>query len=203
MRSSFIHSLTFAALLLAGCGGNPPADNATGNEAAPEDRFTVRAGPVANAQIGALSGTFQLLKSGAPDAIPSTRLGGACLAFRATDLGFTQMAAKRCTKNSECSTPGENEYGYCDTQTSQCWAKPTGPAANPALCQKGQVWSAVDTHAVPAQPVNASQFGIKPGAQVRVVACLNKSGINVAGTGCASKDGPDRIEVLGPIATVR
>ena len=202
MRSLFI-ALTLS-LMLAGCGGNPPDDKPAGNAAdATAARYTIRAGPVPNARLGALAGTFQILETGGPDSIPSSRLGGACLAFRAADLGFTQMAAKRCTKNSQCTTPGENEYGYCDVQTSQCWAKPTGPAANPALCQKGQVWSAVDLHPVPAQAVNAAQFSIKPGAQVRVVACLNKSGINVSATGCASKDGPDRIEVLGPIATVR
>ena len=191
-------------LLAASCSGNGPDENASG-EAAPAAAtlYTIRAGPVPNARLGALAGTFQLLETGNPDGIPSDRLGGACLAFAAADLGFTQMAAKQCSKNSDCSTPGENAFGYCDVQTNSCWAKPATPAANPALCQKGQVWAATATHAVPAQPVNAAQFGIKPGAKVRVVACLNKSGITVSATGCASKDGPDRIEVLGPIATVR
>jgi hypothetical protein len=46
---------------------------------------------------------------------------------------------------------------------------------------------------------------IKPGAKVRVVACLNQIGFKPPpnGTGCPSIDGPDRIEVFGPVATVK
>ena len=191
-------------IVVAGCSGNAPDENASGKAAtAAATLYTIRAGPVPNAQLGALAGSFQLLETGNPAGIPSDRLGGACLAFAAADLGYTQMAAKQCTKNSDCSTPGENEFGYCDAQTNSCWAKPKGPTANAALCRKGQVWTATDTHPVPIQPANAAQFGIKAGAKVRVVACLNKSGIDGAQTGCASKDGPDRIQVLGPVATVR
>lgn len=201
MRPLLLPSLGFATLLLAGCSGDPNGDNASGNAAAPEDRFTVRAGPVANAQLDALSGTFQVLKSGSPDAIPSALIGGACLAFPAADLGFTQMAAKQCSKNSDCSTPGENEFGYCDTQAGTCWARPAGPAARAAFCDTGKVRTLNDINSVPVQPVDASQFRIRSGSKVRVVACLNKTG--ATRTGCASNDGPDRIEVLGPVATIR
>src|SRR5688572_14167145 len=72
-----------------------------------QPRYTIRAGPVDHAKAGAVSGTFQVHKTAAPSGIPSARLAGGCLEFLAADLGFEQMAAKQCQKNSDCSTPGE------------------------------------------------------------------------------------------------
>ena len=191
-------------LILVGCSGNPPTDeNAAGSsQGATEARYTIRAGPVPNAQAGALAGTFQLLETGGPNGIPSARIGGACLAFPAADLGFPQMAAKQCAKNSECAT-SENPVGYCDVEQRTCWSRPNRPDARPALCNTGITLNPNDLNAVPAQPVNVAPFNIAPGAKVRVIACLNKAGANPRATGCASADGPDRIEVMGPIATIR
>ena len=204
MRSPFIHSLTFAALLLAGCGGNPPADNATGNEAAPEDRFTVRAGPVANAQIGALSGTFQMLKSGAPDAIPSSGMGGACLVFDPAALGYTRMAAMQCTTNKDCSDTGEGSAGYCDPDR-KCWARPKGDLDGGKTCNRPLQMTAATLNPVPKQPVDAASLDVKAGTKVRVVACLNKGGppFPPPRPPCGLPVSDDRIELFGPVATVR
>lgn len=201
MRSFFL----LPVLVVAGCSGNAPTDgNTTGSaDSGRELRYTVRAGPVPNAQASALSGTFQLLQTGDPSGIPSNRTGGACLAFPAADLGFTQMAAKQCSKNSDCSVTTENPVGYCDVGAKTCWSRPNRPGARAALCNTGITLNANDLNSVPAQPVNVAPLGIAIGAKVRVIACLNKAGAVPSATGCASKDGPDRIEVLGPIATIR
>ncbi|HET9355171.1 MAG TPA: hypothetical protein VFO42_03290 [Sphingomicrobium sp.] len=201
---AFVVFTAGAAMFLAGCSGNGPDENASGNAGGPEDRFVVRAGPVANAQLGALSGTFQMLKSGAPDAIPSGGTGGACLVFAAADLGFTQMAANQCTTNLQCST-NENPVGYCDTGTGTCWSRPNRPNARAALCNAGITLTPNALTPVPVQPSDAGQFGVAPGAKVRVVACLNKGSPPWPNNRapCAYPDHSDRIEVLGPVTTVR
>jgi hypothetical protein len=151
----------------------------------------------------AVWGTFQVLKTGAPLGIPSSRLAGACLIFPATDLGFEQMAAKQCHKDADCSTPGENAFGTCDIETNKCWSKPDGLAAGAALCNRGIVAAENELNLVPSQPADVVQFGIKRGAKVRVGACLNKSGINPLVTGCLATDGPDRIFDLGPVTKIQ
>jgi hypothetical protein len=166
-------------------------------------KFTIRAGPVANAEANAVSGTFQVHRAGVSNGIPSSRLAGGCLIFSAADLGYGQMAAKQCHKDADCSTPGENEFGTCDTKTKQCWSKPAGLAAGAALCRRGIVAAVDELYSVPAQPVDVRLFGIQPGASVRVGACLNKSGINPAVSGCVATDGPDRIFDLGPIRKIK
>ncbi len=165
--------------------------------------YTIRAGPVANADAEAVVGSFQILQAGGPEAIPSTGLSGGCLEFHPADLGFTRMAAKQCQRNSECSTPGENEFAACDTQTGQCWSRPPGPAASAALCHRGITPPVNALVPVPAQPVDVRQFGIQRGAHVRVGACLNKAGIDPRVTGCQTSDGPDKIQVWGPVARIR
>lgn len=166
-------------------------------------KYTIRAGPVANSQSSAVSGTFQVLRTGAPSGIPSSRLAGACLIFPAADLGFEAMAAKRCQNDADCSTPSENAAGTCDGETNQCWSKPAGLAAGAALCNRGIVAAEGELNVVPLQPVDTRQFGIEPGAQVRVGACLNRSGIDPRMTGCLAVDGPDALKVLGPVSKIR
>lgn len=207
MRTWFVIPV---ALLLAGASGSPADDNGAfdwrevGQANAPQaPRFTIRAGPVDKAEAAAVAGTFQIHRTGAPDGIPSSRLAGGCLEFLAADLGFSQMAAIQCSKNSDCSVPGENEFGACDTETKQCWAKPDGLAAGAALCNRGLIAQANELISVPSQPVDIRQFGIQPGSHVRVGACLNKSGINPQATGCLSRDGTDKIQVWGPVTKIR
>jgi len=198
-----------AALILAG-GSSPVDDNGAfewrevGQQIAPTvPTFTIRAGPVTRAKAAAVSGTFQVLRIGAPAGIPSSRLAGACLEFLAADLGFNQMAAKQCQKNSDCSVPGENEFGACDIETQQCWSKPPGLAAGAALCNRGIIAPVSELLPVPREPADVRQFGIKPGSHVRVGACLNKLGINPQATGCLAPDGSDKIQVWGPITKIR
>lgn len=201
-----------ASLLIAGAAmALTPSDGdsafvwrVVGQTADPQaPRYTIRAGPVSRTEASAVSGTFQVHRTGASSGIPSSRLAGACLEFLPIDLGFEQMAAKRCEKNSDCSTPGENQFGACDTDTKRCWSRPAGLAASAALCNRGLVAPPNDLIPVPAQPADVRQFGVQPGARVRVGACLNKSGINPGATGCQTADGPDKIQVWGPIARIR
>ena len=208
MRPYLIGIACSVACLATACGGPPEKHSSTDTNAGSEEAtvgaeeyYTVRAGPVPNANANSLSGTFQLHKASAQTGILSERKGGACLVFDAAGLGLTKMAAiKNCTLNSDCKT--DERYGaqYCDAQTKTCWAKPTGPI-NPALCLKGVVLDVNAVNAVPPQPVDPAQFGValKPEAKVRVVACLNKAGT----TGCGQVDSNDRIEVFGPEATIK
>lgn len=200
--------LLLSLLWLMGCSGNGPGndDQTTASQARSGDEptYTIRPGPIANAEVSALSGNFQLLEVGGPNAIPSKRLGGACLIFSAADLGYTQMAAKQCSKNSQCSTANENANAYCDTKTSTCWARPDQyPNARAALCNLGIVVEPQQLTPVPKTPVDVGQFGIRPGAKARVIACLNRTDADLRLNGCGSPDGDKRIELMGPIATVR
>jgi len=209
-----MRSLVFAlpALLIAGAAMSfvPTDENGAfvwrevGQAAAPQlPRYTIRAGPVDHAEASAVSGTFQVHRTGAPSGIPSDGLSGGCLEFLAADLGYEQMAAKRCEKNSDCSTPGENEFAACDTETKQCWSRPTGLAASAKLCNRGLIAAPSALIPVPAQPADVRELGIQPGTHVRVGACLNKSGINPQATGCLTSDGPDKIQVWGPVTRIR
>lgn len=200
-----------AALLVAGAALSVrPADvngafawREVGQPAPPQPRYTIRAGPVDHAEASAVSGTFQVHRTAAPTGIPSARLAGACLEFLAADLGYEQMAAKQCQKNSDCSVPGENMFGACDAGTKQCWSRPPGFAVSAKLCNRGLIAPPNDLIPVPAQPVDVRQFDIQPGTHVRVGACLNKSGIDPQATGCLTSDGPDKIQVWGPITRTR
>ena len=197
--------LTEAAVSLAPTDGNDAfVWREVGQIAAPQTtRYTIRAGPVDHAEASAVSGTFQVHSTGAPSGIPSARLAGGCLEFLAADLGYEQMAAKQCQKNSECSTPGENDFAACDSETKQCWSRPAGIAASAKLCNRGLIAPPNELIPVPAQPVDVRELGILPGAHVRVGACLNKSGINPQATGCLTSDGPDKIQAWGPVTRIR
>ena len=192
------------AILLAACSGNREGDNAGGSGGAPEDRFTVRAGPVSNAQLASLEGTFQMLRSGAPDAIPSSGTGGACLVFAAADLGYPRMAAKQCTTNQQCYTGEGERAAYCASDNT-CWARPRLDVYGQFTCNRPITMTPAALNPVPRQPVDAGVLEVKAGAKVRVVACLNKGAPpwpnNKAP--CAHRDHAGRIEVLGPVATVR
>ena len=225
MRQFTIGMLCGAAALLATSCNKPTANQAAGAvnaggeaAAAAQDYYTVNALPVPDAKISALQGKFKMLKVGEADGIPSDGLGGACLVFAAADLGFPVMAAnKTCTTNLSCKTGEIGNDGtaasatYCDGKTHTCWAKPGANGAGLALCNKGIVMKPDDLNVAPADPpagggpIDASKFKIKPGAKVRVVACLQKIDAikGPGGTGCPSIDGKDRIEVMGPVATVK
>lgn len=199
--------------------------------------FSIVAMPVTGSRAAGINGSFKLLNAsvGHPG-IPSDGTGGACITFRAQDLGFDVMASKVCHSNAACSnpdptaTPGteaagvfapdatrpthfEHRFGYCDTATNQCWAKPiyTGGnytktdsvGADTALCTRRIVargdapWVAGPDNKISATPIPIGGFGLKSGPiEARVVACLQKTGATRT-TGCSSVNGPARMEVLG------
>lgn len=208
MRQLLFTSAAIATLSLAACSGNAPdsAQNASGNQAAGEEYFTVRAGAVTDARAVAVSGNFQVQRTGAPRGIPSDGLGGACLVFAAGDVGYQQLADKQCQSNLDCSIPGENVYGYCDSGTGSCWARPRNDLAGAKTCNRPLAMTPAVLNPVPRQPVDAGALGVRPGAKVRVLACLNKRGFvpgpAPAGTGCAGT-GVDALHDWGTAATVR
>ena len=199
--------------------------------------FSIVAIRVTGSRVAGINGSFKLLNAsvGHPG-IPSNGTGGACIAFRAQDLGFDVMASKSCHSNADCSnpdpsaTPGteaagvftpdatrpahfEHRFGYCDTATNQCWAKPvyTGGnytktdsvGADTALCTRRIValgdppWVAGPDNKISATLIPIGGFGLNSGPiEARVVACLQQTGATRA-TGCSSVTGPARMEVLG------
>lgn len=169
-----------------------------------EPGYVIQAGPVTGSYDAGIRGSFEIksVKRNSlawAAAIPSDRIGGACLAFLSDDLGFSKMKNVQCNKNSECQIAGESEGAYCDVQTKKCWAKP--PNAD-ALCDKGhQFPEGVTT--IPVATIKLSDFGLKRGSQARVVACLNRKGADPATEGCRSADGTQRIEVMGPVYSVQ
>lgn len=230
-----------ALLTAAACSKNPegqaPESVNAGSEdaAAAESYYTVEAHDITNNTITAVQGTFAMVPATAANGIPSNGRGGACLVFRAKDLGFTTMDAKKCTKNSDCTVlpppeitdttkpeyysyspnpadPDHREarFGYCDTQNKQCWAKPITDNGGNAVCNRPLVMTPGTVNLVPNNPppppppavgpINVSKW-VKVGDKVRVVACIQKPnakpGLSPGGTGCASSDGPDRIELMG------
>ena len=220
MRQFCLGILCSAAFLATACNkssdNQAPADLNAGGEqgaAAADEYFTVRAGPVANAKISALAGNFQMLKVAAAIGIPSKGSGGACLTFAAADLGFAKMATTKCTTNTDCYTRENGNDGmpasaaYCDAPTRSCWAKPKSQGAANALCNKGKIFPASKLNPVPDPPDGSGQIDVskwvKPGAKVRVVACVQKPYTGPPPPPCGQVESADRIEVLGPVATVK
>ena len=165
-----------ACLLMAGCNNQEPAgENAAGNAPAPATLYTVLAGPVTGDRITGIGGTFRLDESTGPDAIESNLLGGACIIFRAEDLGYTEMAGKTCHNDNQCKT-GEGQ-GYCEKSTNKCWARPivNPPTADP-LCRRsintGMPWPPDTDIPISTNPIPIGAYNLKPNSQAAVVACL-------------------------------
>lgn len=206
MRRHAIAILAGTILLSAACDKAPEKEDAEAAEAgrAPGDYFTVRAGPVANAKLGALSGNFQLLKVAAANGIPSSGLGGACIVFAPADLGLAELAAKSCSSNQDCQGSSASA-AYCDIKTRSCWARPASDPTGAKTCNRPVAMTPTTLNPVPATPVDAGSLGVRAGAKARVVACLNKGGPPwpTPRPPCGQIDSPDRIEVMGPVATVQ
>lgn len=214
MRASIL--FTTAALLVAGCSGNRDDEAADGNAnataAGSEEYYNIRAGTVTAAVASALSGNFQLQRTGAPRGVLSNGNGGACLVFASADVQ-PQMPAQ-CRTNAECKVPGTTVSGYCDAggggaggETGTCWARPPRDLPGLKTCNRGVMTSQGALNPVPAEPVNVAALGVQPGARVRVLACLNKQGyvpggVSAGGTGCAGTN-VDAVHDWGPVATVR
>jgi hypothetical protein len=189
MRPS-IFGLVGLAALAAGCSSNDSANNAENagaNVANPQavllPRYTIVPGPVTGSHAAGINGSFRVTQVTAPTSgpnsgIPSNLEGGACIVFRAQDLGYTQMAAKVCTRSEDCDT-GEGA-GYCEVSTRKCWAR---PAAFPdPLCRRSidagapPQWDAGIDNAIPASGSSPAPAALKPNAQALIIACLKSKG---------------------------
>jgi hypothetical protein len=169
-------------------------------------RYYIVANPVTGSRADGINGSFQVKRAKMRDlfgiaSIKSERIGGACLAFRAKDLGYNQMAKLSCTSNQQCVDSGEAGKGaYCHVPTGTCWAKPL----NVNLCRRSSdlgpnqlplgPWASGTDHAIVGTPVKASEFSLKPNAQARVIACLNATG----SSDCATADSDNRQVDMGP-----
>jgi len=142
-------------------------------------------GPITGSYAAGIKGSFRFQAVSAPEGIPSPPNGGACIIFRAKDLGFKEMAKKHCTSHAQCATPGENAFGYCHQPTNKCWSRPdpaTAPGSDGALCRRGvtgPVGEDIEISATPAA-ISTPSWKINKNAKARVLSCLNGSG----GFGC-------------------
>ena len=154
-------------------------------------------GPVTGSYAGGIAGTFHL--QSAASGLASNGYGGACLIFRARDVGLDWMEKKHCTKDSDCSKPGSDIGGYCEEQTKKCWAKPIAPSLDDAdsmVCLRrpeipgGAPLTPGQTMTIPVSHANLVKMKIAPNAKVRVLTCLN----GIPGGGCRGNGNPARHE---------
>lgn len=199
MRRFIFCALAASTFLVTGCS-NKEADYAAGGQMLPH--YLIVPGPVTGSRAAGINATFRLVQAAAhnaQDGITSDQLGGACILFRAADLGYTQMAAKSCTTQEDCAT-GEG-VPYCEG--GQCWARPdVGANAPDPLCRKSG-----DTTPVTHWPVNLPVEIADPGpipapanlranAQARVLACLRGKGHSQL---CGA---PHTMYKWGPVSTI-
>jgi hypothetical protein len=176
MRQLLFTSLCFTAVLLAGCAKNDSGENASANLASTDlPRFLVRPGAVTGDRAGGINGTFTLTQATAGTApeggIPGDQLGGACIIFRAEDLGYSQMAQKVCHNDKACDT-GEGS-GYCSSD-HKCWARPAAGLNDPLCRRSSQTqpqtpWDVDVENKISQNPIPVPA-GLKANAQARVIA---------------------------------
>ena len=184
MRQLMPWALAAATLFAAGCDKNN-AENASANLGEKTlPHYMIVPGPVTGSRAAGINATFKLVQAtvgngGKESGITSDQLGGACILFRAADLGYTQMAAKSCTTQEDCAT-GEG-VPYC--QGGQCWARPdVAPDKPDPLCRRSGDTNPPTPWPVD-QPVKIADPGpipapanLHPNAQARVLACLRGKG---------------------------
>jgi hypothetical protein len=154
-------------------------------------------GPITGSYAGGIKGSFEFHTVAAPNGIPSAPSGGACIIFRAKDLGFDKMSKKRCHSDGDCSIPGENDYGYCDTQNNKCWSRPLAPPVGPNpddyLCLRSisprfptptPINSPIEISSTPAA-ISTPSWKISKHPKARVLTCLN----GIPGGGCGGAPG--------------
>jgi hypothetical protein len=188
----FAFALIFVSPLLATTGCQPKSEeNAAANEPAMQAAslyYTVTAGPVTGDRASGINGSFRFSEASGPDTgIESDLFGGACIIFRAEDLGYSKMAQKTCHSDEQCRT--DKIGGYCQPGTNKCWARP--PANPDPLCRRS-----LETHA-PWPPDTDNKISesnpipvpadLKANAQAVVVACLRGKG-NGANSACGGPD---------------
>jgi hypothetical protein len=176
------------ALLLVGAVG--------ATLAFPAGRYTIVPGPVTGSYNGGINGTFRIVAATAPAGIMSTGEGGACLIFRAEDIGYSKMAKVHCATDASCTT--SEGAGYCMKPNKQCWARPAGTDGK--LCIKSSTrkpkpgpWDANTTYPISDKPIDIASLGVRKQAKARVSARLN---CTPGGSACAP-DGRPFILVFG------
>jgi hypothetical protein len=127
-------------------------------------------GPITGSYAGGIAGTFHLEAAIGDNGIPSNGDGGACIVFRAKDIGDEEMDKIRCSNDSQCSTPA-HPYGYCEQPNNKCWAKPSG--SDPKVCKKGVAMVPGAVHTISVSKATLTQFNIPHNAKARVLTRLN------------------------------
>jgi hypothetical protein len=171
MRQFTFALLCGASLLCAACGKSPEA-NVEANAGVEPPLYTIVAGPVTGDRATGINGTFRITQ--AADGIPSDLLAGACMIFRAQDLGYSAMPGS-CHADSECKAPGA--AGYCSADHT-CWARPA--VAPDPMCRRSlethQPWPVDTDNKIAASGSVPVPSGLKPNAKAVVVACLRGAG---------------------------
>ena len=156
-------------------------------------------GAVTGSYSAGIKGTFRVEAVTPPYGIASLPSGGACIVFRAKDLGFKKMWDLTCTRDEDCSVEGESRIGYCHPKSRKCWSKPVDSPDAPngsdkALCIRSLPGTAFPppiptnvTHEISATPAQVStpSWKIRKNAKARVLTCLN----GIPTGGCARVDG--------------
>ncbi len=150
-------------------------------------------GPITGSYATGIKGSFKFVPVSITQGLKSAPNGGACIIFRAEDLGYAKMAKKKCYNDNQCSTAGEGG-GYCELPTHHCWARPnpeTAIGSDDALCRRGNklptpvpINKTIEISPTPAA-IATPAWKVSPHAKARVLACLN----GIPGGGCGGAKG--------------
>lgn len=178
-------ALLFTAPFVAAAGcnkSNETNSNVSAETAGSPTLYAITAKPVTGSRASGINSAFRISKVNGPnaDGIASDLSGGACILFRALDLGYTRMAAKSCNVSEDCDT-GEG-FGYCRPGTHQCWARAiVAQGTHDPLCNRSidysppKNWTA-DTD-VPISPDRIPvPAGLRPHAEALTLALLKGNG---------------------------
>jgi hypothetical protein len=180
-RRSSVRQFTFAllcgaSLLCAACGKSPEA-NGQANAGDGPPLYKNVPGAVTGDRAAGINSSFRIIE--AAGGIPSDRYGGACIVFRAADLGYPLMAAKQCTKDEDCAT-GEADAHYCQKSTKQCLARPNPTGDKDPYCNRsidygfpGKQWPADTDIAISQNPIPVPQ-NLKPGGEALLITLLKR-----------------------------
>jgi hypothetical protein len=151
-------------------------------------------GPITGSYAAGIKGSFTFVPVSLTQGIASAPNGGACIIFRAEDLGYSKMAKIKCHSDDQCSVKGESEYGYCEPTKKHCWARPnpdTAKGSDDALCRRGNklpspvpISKPIEISVTPAA-ISTPTWKISPHAKARVLTCLN----GIPGGGCGGAPG--------------
>lgn len=176
----FTIALLCGAALLVGCtnkSNENAATNGAGQESAAPPLYKNVPGAVTGNRADGINSSFKIIQ--AAGGIPSDRYGGACIVFRAADLNFPLMAAKRCAKDEDCAT-GEAIAHYCQHSTKQCLARPNPAGGRDPYCNRsidygfpGKQWPA-DTDIKISQAAIPVPANLKPNAQAVLITLLKR-----------------------------